>query len=1308
MMRLARVVLTFVIAAATALPAAAQTLPTISTSARSPRGRVAPPRPGPPFVAAAVPGQQCTTLTFEGLADQVAVPSVSGINSPGWLSLIDEDAGGTGNFANEPSPETVMFWLGSNPSIVLDVPASKIEFSYSTSVFLRVRAFDASNALIAQIDRAPNYLGGPGDPKGVYSGWSPLTVEVPGKRIKRLDVIGGPNYTGFDNLTVCHAVAVGSVEVTQAIQQLQPVADLKTKLLVDREPPVPLVAGKPAVLRVYLEQVAAVARAVVEVTGSITAARAVTLQPQCTIDLQRLNQNGCASVDIYFQPAAGNFDVTVKVRDTSGTVVDTHDLPLSARTTNALKLKAVSICDDQDLAGTWLCASVSGLAANIGVLKKIAPSSSVTVETTATMVNEAISGHAQVATWWPAAIGKVANLYGLFDWANAAIGTTVKYYGMIRTSLPGGMGGMADAIPGNGAGSRTAVVRLGVDTMAETVAHEVGHTLGLKHTNNDVPQAASTPPGCYNLAADSSTDWPFANNYIQSTARLEVGFDVAARRALDPQNTFDIMSYCVPRWISPLRYKRLITSLSGGPVTSPTVPVPAAVGPAWLVSGTITSGAAQLNPLFVVDATSNPGAGTHVVEAVDGGGGVLASSRFTPGSATDESSGSETPGPPAFTTVLTKPAGAVALVVRSDTNAVLATVPLTGTAPTVQLVTPATATVLTGPALVTWNIIDPDSATHHTRVHYSGDNGVTWADLGLVTTTSLPVNFDLVPGGASARLRLMVSDGVNSTSTVFGPFSAPRKNAVTAAILSSFAGGVVAPGTLYLDGVGTDVDDGALTGTSLSWSSSRDGALGTGDRIAVDLSTGSHTIQLTATDSDGNSSTAALNLLVAGSAPTIDVTTRIVDTLPTTCVVATLAVTTPGLPAARIEYSLNGGLSWTPVAGNQTPYSFIVPGSGYVNFVARVTDAAGQSDADGEQFFTSAACAQPAVITPGSWNAPAAASTQPIMLTAGNSSLAWTASTDRPWLTVTPSSGTGSAVVTIRAAATSSVTSRTGSVTIAGQTVLVTQAGGPQGPYDFRVVDVVGNQVTLQWAYDGTTAGFTLAGGLAVGETLAVVPLGTAVPRVTLTAPSGIYFLRVHTVEDTALAQPSNEVPVVVNVPAAPSAPTALLATTSGGQLDLVWTNTFAGGAPTGVTLQVTGDLAGAAPLGLTDRFSFNGVPPGTYQMSVVATNAAGTSAPSAPVTVTFPGTCTPPETPRRFLAYAVGNVVVVVWDHAATGSAPTGYDLSVAELAVTVPVGPVRSVSAPVGPGNYTLSVRASNACGASAPTVAQTVVVP
>ena len=118
----------------------------------------------------------------------------------------------------------------------------------------------------------------------------------------------------------------------------------------------------------------------------------------------------------------------------------------------------------------------------------------------------------------------------------------------------------------------------------------------------------------------------------------------------------------------------------------------------------------------------------------------------------------------------------------------------------------------------------------------------------------------------------------------------------------------------------------------------------------------------------------------------------------------------------------------------------------------------------------------------------------------------------------------------------------------------------------------------------------------------------------------------------------------------------------NGSTLTLAWTNTYAGGAPTSLVLDVTRrdhrvDTAGPRPT----RFSFAGVPAGTYTLSLRAQNAAGSSPSSNLVTLTFPGSApVRPTTPADVVAYRVGRTVFVTWAPGPSAPAPTSYVLNV------------------------------------------------
>ena len=265
-------------------------------------------------------------------------------------------------------------------------------------------------------------------------------------------------------------------------------------------------------------------------------------------------------------------------------------------------------------------------------------------------------------------------------------------------------------------------------------------------------------------------------------------------------------------------------------------------------------------------------------------------------------------------------------------------------------------------------------------------------------------------------------------------------------------------------------------------------------------------------------------------------------------------------------------------------------------------------------------------------------------------------------------------------------------------------------PTNLHVTSVVGNTVTVAFTAPtlGTTpTGYVLEGGVLPGQVLASIPTGSTATSFTFTAPTGLFFVRMHSTDGSAKSGASNEVPIAVNL--IPSAPANLLALVNGSSVALAWINTSGAGVPTRLILDVTGSLTTSLSLPVVESVSVPGVPPGTYTVSLRAENRAGASGPSNTATVTVPGSCSGvPETPPDFAATKSGNVVSVAWGLPASGAAPTGYVIAVTGSFVgTIPVSG-RSASAPAPPGSYTLSVVATNPCGSSAPTLPQTVTIP
>jgi len=269
-----------------------------------------------------------------------------------------------------------------------------------------------------------------------------------------------------------------------------------------------------------------------------------------------------------------------------------------------------------------------------------------------------------------------------------------------------------------------------------------------------------------------------------------------------------------------------------------------------------------------------------------------------------------------------------------------------------------------------------------------------------------------------------------------------------------------------------------------------------------------------------------------------------------------------------------------------------------------------------------------------------------------------------------------------------------------------------QAPRTLFASRVDGNRVTLRWtaaAIGPAATDYEIEAGATPGSVLGNVRTGSAYPIFTLTLPDGALYLRVRTISGDTRSDPSNEIRVFVNTPAVPSAPENLLAVVDGANLGLAWRNTFAGGTPTSLVLDVTGSIVTSIPLGLVEGVTFAGVPAGSYSASIRAVNAAGTSVSSNPVTLNIPSPCSElPLAPANFLAYKNGTTINVIWDPAAGGSAPTSYVLNVGGSFVGAIPTTNRTFSATAFPGSFTLSVSAVNSCGVSAPTAGQTIVIP
>ena len=280
-------------------------------------------------------------------------------------------------------------------------------------------------------------------------------------------------------------------------------------------------------------------------------------------------------------------------------------------------------------------------------------------------------------------------------------------------------------------------------------------------------------------------------------------------------------------------------------------------------------------------------------------------------------------------------------------------------------------------------------------------------------------------------------------------------------------------------------------------------------------------------------------------------------------------------------------------------------------------------------------------------------------------------------------------------------------------TVLLTVAAPTtiQPPIGLYVSSMEGNLVTFRWRpfpFGPQPTAHVIEGGVNPGEVLGSLATGSPYPIFTVSVPTGSFFIRMHALDGSDRSGASNEIQIFVNVPQQPSSPANLVGVANGDTVGLAWRNTFAGGAPSSLVLDVTGSQTGSLPLGMTENFSFAGMPGGTYTFTVRETNDTGTSAQSNAVTMTFPSACSgAPLAPSNFLAYKIVNTVYLVWDPPVSGAATTSYIVNVTGSFVGGFPTTGRSLSGAAPPGTYTFTVTGMNDCG-SATTSEQTVTIP
>jgi hypothetical protein len=452
------------------------------------------------------------------------------------------------------------------------------------------------------------------------------------------------------------------------------------------------------------------------------------------------------------------------------------------------------------------------------------------------------------------------------------------YVGMVHPSHGAGSGGSSYPLgrvlwafmdPGSVGGASWYAPHGGA-----TLAHEAGHTLWRLHVDCGDPEF--TDPWYPYSVCDIGPD--VENAYY--------GFKADNYAVIAPTQAGDLMSYAhrvgKPRWVSDYTYRALYSQLSAAASAAEVLPSALAEADEVLVATGIvtpTEGTAAFMEVMrlpqgivseseLASAAARQQAGsaadTYALRLLSGTGATLAEQVFTPQPVPDY----DGPDQPFMVVLPFDSSTSRIAIVRNGVP--IAERAVSQGAPTVQVLRPLGGETISGDLVIDWQATDPEGDPMRYTVQYSPDLGETWQALATDHfTPTLTVDGSALAGSTQALIRVIANDGVNTgMAETAGAFTV-LPHAPRAVITQPEPMAVINPDTeVFLSGRSWDVEDGPLTGASLTWTSDKDGALGTGDHLSVwNLSSGLHRITLRATDSDGMVAAAMVQVYVRPSPP---------------------------------------------------------------------------------------------------------------------------------------------------------------------------------------------------------------------------------------------------------------------------------------------------------------------------------------------------------------------------------------------------------------------------------------------------------
>ena len=150
-----------------------------------------------------------------------------------------------------------------------------------------------------------------------------------------------------------------------------------------------------------------------------------------------------------------------------------------------------------------------------------------------------------------------------------------------------------------------------------------------------------------------------------------------------------------------------------------------------------------------------------------------------------------------------------------------------------------------GEQVISWEARHPEDLPLQFIALYTHNDGASWRPLCLPQESSeIVVDFDALPGGVG-QIKVLATDGLNTTEAVSRSFAVPEKGYAAFIVSPPSGTSIPADRAVWLQGQGLHLEEERAELEQLVWTSSIDGQLGTGPLVEVHLSLGEHWITLT-------------------------------------------------------------------------------------------------------------------------------------------------------------------------------------------------------------------------------------------------------------------------------------------------------------------------------------------------------------------------------------------------------------------------------------------------------------------------------